>query len=109
MEDSTLGGTTEGVRDDLLPILDKLAAIGLEVNSCKCVISILNDDSAEATESIFRSVLPEVKVIQGSDLTLLGAPLGVDRIPGVLLEKKRDWIGWPISWSCWSVMRLLFR
>ena len=39
-------------------------------------------------------MLPEVKVIQGSDLTLLRALLGVDRIPGVLLEKKEglDWM-----------------
>ena len=88
LDDATLGGSPEGVRDDLVALLDKLAAIGLEVNSSKCEISILNDDSAEATEAVFRAVLPEVKVIRGSDLTLLGAPLGVDRIPGILLEKK---------------------
>ena len=88
LDDATLGGSPEGIRDDMVALLDKLAAIDLEVNSSKCEISILDDDSAEATEAIFRAVLLGVKVIQGSDLTLLGSPLGVDCIPGVLLEKK---------------------
>ena len=70
LDDATLGGSPEGVHDDLVTLLDKLAAIGLEVNSSKCEIAILNDDSEEATEAIFRAVLPEVKVIQESDLTL---------------------------------------
>ena len=42
LDDATLGVSTKGVRYDLVALLDKLAAIGLEVNSSKCEISILN-------------------------------------------------------------------
>lgn len=90
LDDATLGDSPEKVRDDLVVLLDKLAAIGLEVNSSKCELSILNDDRPEATEAIFRAVLPEVKVVQISDLSLLGAPLDQNRIPRILLEKKES-------------------
>ena len=58
LENATLGGSLEKIRDDLVTLLDKLAVIGLEVNSRKCKVAILNDDSEEATEAIFRAVLP---------------------------------------------------
>lgn len=90
LDDATLGDSPERVRDDLVILLDKLAAIGLEVNSSKCELTILNDDRPEATEAIFRAVLPEIKVVQRSVLSLLGAPLDQNSIPGTLLEKKES-------------------
>ena len=36
LDDATLGGSFEGVRDDLVVLSDKLSAIDLKVNSSKC-------------------------------------------------------------------------
>ena len=44
--------------DDLVVLLERLRAIGLEVNGSKCELTILNDSMPEATEALFRGLLP---------------------------------------------------
>lgn len=88
LDDATLGDSPERVHEDLRVLMDRLRAIGLEINSSKCELSILNDDRQEETVALFRGVLPEVKVVQTCNLSLLGAPLDQRGIPGSICDKK---------------------
>ena len=65
-----------GVYDDLVVLLERLRTIGLEVNGSKCELTILNDSMPEATEALFRGLLPGVRVVEACDPSLLGAPVG---------------------------------
>ena len=71
-------------------LLVRLNTIGLEVNSGKCELTILNGVDPGGTESLFRGILPGVRVVQGDECSLLGAPVSPAGIPEVLLGKKED-------------------
>ena len=88
LDDATLGDSTERVYDDLVVLLERLRAIGLEVNGSKCELTILNDSMPEATEALFRGLLPGVRVVEACDLSLLGAPVDIRGIPGTINEKR---------------------
>ena len=59
MDDATLGDSLERVHDDLVVLLERLRAIGLVV-----------------------------RVVEASDLSLLGAPVDIQGIPGTIHEKR---------------------
>ena len=42
----------------------------------------------EVTEALFRGLLPGVKVVEACDLSLLGAPVDIQGIPGAIHEKR---------------------
>ena len=86
--DATLGDSPERVYDDLVVLLGRLRAIGLEVNGSKCELAILNDSMSEATEALFRGLLPGVRVVEACNLSLLGAPVDIQGIPGTINEKR---------------------
>ena len=88
LDDATLGDSPERVHDDLVVLLARLRAIGLEVNGSKCELTILNDSMPEATEALFRRLLPGVRVVDACDLSLLGAPVDIQGIPGTIHEKR---------------------
>ena len=90
LDDATLGGAPEKVFEAARTLLVRLSTMGLEVNSGKCELTILNDVDPGGTESMFRGLLPGVRVVQDVECSLLGAPVSPAGIPGVLLEKKRD-------------------
>ena len=69
-------------------LLERLRAIGLEVNGSKCELTILNDSMPEATEALFRGLLLGVRVVEACDLSLLGAPVDIQGIPGTINEKR---------------------
>ena len=85
LDDSTLGDSPERVYDDLVVLLERLRAIGLEVNGSKCELTILNDSMPEA---LFRGLLPGVRVVEACDLSLLGALVDIQSIPGTIHEKR---------------------
>ena len=68
LEDATLGDYPDRVHDDLVVLLERLRAIGLEVNGSKCDLTILNDSMPEATEPLLRGLLPGARVVEASDL-----------------------------------------
>jgi len=72
--------------------LDDLREVGLEINQKKCELVILNHSRDETlqTEGLFRSLLPELKVVSVADSSLLGAPLSVDGVSAAVLEKRED-------------------
>ena len=69
-----------GFFDDLVVLLERLRAIGLEVNGSKCELTILNDRGW--------GLLPGVRVVEACDLSLLGAPVDIQGIPGTINEKR---------------------
>ena len=85
LDDATLGDPPERVHDDLVVLLERLRAIGLEVNGSKYELTILNDSMPEA---LFRGLLPGVRVVDACDLSLLGAPVDIQGIPGTIHEKR---------------------
>ena len=88
LDDATLGDAPEKVHEDLVRLMEKLSTLGLEINGGKCELTILNDDRPDTTEALFRDLLPTVKVVGAHHLSLLGAPLDLHGIPGILREKK---------------------
>ena len=90
LDDATLGDAPERVLEAARSLLTKLDALGLEVNSEKCELTILDDDDPRGTESLFRGLLPGVRVVRDVDCSLLGAPILPDGITGALIGKKRD-------------------
>ena len=53
LDDAAIGDTPERVLEDV----KTLSAIGLEVNSAKCELTILDDDAPGETELLFRACL----------------------------------------------------
>ena len=88
LDDATLGDSPERVYDDLVVLLERLRAIGLEVNGSKCELTVLNDSMLEATEALFRGLLPGVRVVEACDLSLMGALVDIQGIPGTINEKR---------------------
>ena len=69
-------------------LLERLRAIGLEVNGSKCELIIHNDSMPEVTEALFRGLLPGVRVVEACDLSLLRSPVNIQGIPGTINEKR---------------------
>ena len=88
MDDATHGDSPERVHDDLVVLLERLRAIGMEVIGSKCELTIFNDSMPEATEAPFRGLLTRVRVVEECDLSLLGAPVYIQGIPGTIHEKR---------------------
>lgn len=73
LDDGTLIGDIETVKNDLLVIKEKFKTMGFEMNIDKCELYDLNDDSEDQIQ-FFKDDFPGIKVI--SELTLLlGAPI----------------------------------
>ena len=51
-------------------------------------LTILNDSMPEATEAQFRGLFPGVRVVEACDLSLVGAPVDIQGIPGAIHEKR---------------------
>ena len=85
LDDATLGDSPDRIHDDLVVLLERHRAIGLEVNGSKCELTILNDSM---TEALFRGLLPGVRVVEACDLPLLGAPVDIQGILGTTNEKR---------------------
>ena len=85
LDDATHGDSPERVYDDLVVLLERLRAIGLEVNGSKCELAILNESMPEVTEALFRGLLPGVIVVEACDLSLLVAPVDIQ---GIINENR---------------------
>ena len=86
LDDATFGVSPERIHDDLVVLLERLRAIGLEVSGSK--LTILNDSMLEAKGALFWGLLPWVRVVEACDLSLLGAPVDIRGIPGTINEKR---------------------
>ena len=92
LDDGTLGDSAEVVLEDFIKILDAANSLGLEVNTEKCEIMLLqgqtiSDSRAQEILAPFVQRAPDIKILKEEDLTLLGAPITEASIDGVLREK----------------------
>ena len=87
LDDGTLIGTAESVLSDYKKIKDASDSLGLEVNPGKCEIMLVNPkENNNSTIAKFRELAPEIREISKDNLTMLGSPIMVEAINGVLLS-----------------------
>ena len=91
LDDGTLGGETEIVLNDLLKIKDATQSHGLELNPSKCELFLVNSsqfysNNIAVTNVVksFNDIYNGIKVIEKSDLSLLGSPIFPEAIEPIL-------------------------
>ena len=92
LDDATLGDSPERVLEDVRRMLGRLSAAGLEVNSEKCELTLLHHSALEeqVSEAMFRAVLPNLRVVGGNQISLLGSPVSDFGLPEALEAKRLD-------------------
>ena len=92
LDDGTIGDTPDKVYTVIEQLVDGFREMGLEINQDKCELVILSHtlEERERTESLFRGLMPEIKVIALSDASLLGAPLSEGGASSVMAAKCED-------------------
>ena len=89
LDDGTLGGPAKFVLDDLKKVLSASSAIGLQLNSNKCELILMDDPDQSSVDSIV-SLLPGIKILKNEECSLLGAPLTEEALPHALSQKIDD-------------------
>ena len=92
LDDGTIGDSPDKVLACVRRLIDDLREVGLEVNQSKCELVILGhtDEDSSQTEVAFRELLPRLKVISESDVSLLGAPLSEEGLAAAIEGKRED-------------------
>ena len=89
LDDGTLGGPATNVLHDLKKVLAASSAIGLQLNSCKCELILMEDSDQSSVQAIV-SLLPGIKILKNDECSLLGAPLTEEALPQALSQKVAD-------------------
>ena len=84
LDDGTLGGSSEDIKADLAYIEDAAKDINLFLNCSKSEIICVDN----STCSSMLSVTPSIQVIDPSDATLLGSPIGGTASIDEVLQSK---------------------
>ena len=96
LDDGTIAGNPDVVKEDLDRILQASDSLGLTVNASKCELFMIpKDNSGLSPQSVdvvdtIKQMLPSVRVVQEQDLILLGAPILAPAVEAVLLSKLED-------------------
>ena len=94
LDDGTLGGDADVVRDDLQVVISTAADIGLAVNTQKCEVLVLDDawplDQRLATYMDFQRIAPGIRIMERPTAQLLGAALFPEGVDSVLTDKIRQ-------------------
>ena len=80
LDDASLIDDPDTVLSDIRALVPELKNIGLEVNSGKCEIIFLNIEEREEILQDFRVVLPNLRVVELEEASLLGAPLSPEQL-----------------------------
>ena len=80
LDDASLIDNHQTVLADIRTLVPELRRLGLEVNSGKCEIIFLNINDRDEILREFRSVLPDLRVVELRDASLLGAPLSPEQL-----------------------------
>ncbi|XP_063538102.1 uncharacterized protein LOC134747408 [Cydia strobilella] len=86
LDDGTLGGAPDVVLGDVRQLVQALSAIGLQINAEKCELFLCSPDAMHSIAD-FEAILPGVKVVERSSLSLLGAPIFPEGVGQVVQEK----------------------
>ena len=92
LDDGTIGGAPEKVISGVRGLIADLEKVGLEINQSKCELVVLNHTRGEESDTVgaFAGLIPGVKVVKGSEVSLLGAPLSEAGISNAVAEKQED-------------------
>ncbi|XP_049886857.1 uncharacterized protein LOC126381429 [Pectinophora gossypiella] len=88
LDDGTLGGKPEVVKQDLDILLPRFRELGLEVNTSKCEFFGCGPASFSSLPS-FRDLLPGLKQVSRSTFSLLGSPIFPEAIPEAIEIRRR--------------------
>ena len=91
LDDGTLAGDVTTVLNDFKEIIKATESHGLEVNPSKCELFLIRPQSPECLNALtsFSKIASGIKMVNESNLTLLGAPIFSAAINSVL-EPKLD-------------------
>ena len=71
LDDAALGGSPDVVLRDVRRLVTALGAIGFEVNSAKCELTVLSHADVDPVLSQFREVILDVRLVELDRLVLL--------------------------------------
>ena len=78
LDDATIGGSVTEVTNDLKTVVSALQKIGLQLNSSKCEVTVLDNPGVKAQQEAVQAVkmvLPDITETPLTRLQLLGSPL----------------------------------
>ena len=92
LDDGTLGGTDSQVLEDFMLISENMKLLGPEINSEKCELYLVNHSSVEGREAVrkFEVKCPGIKILDKTNLTLLGTPVFPEAIESTLRKKMSE-------------------
>ena len=79
LDDGTLGGSPQSVLADFTTILEQSSSLGLSLNLSKCEAYIAGASSTPFIDEL-QSVAPGVRLLDSSEVTLLGSPITLDAL-----------------------------
>ena len=86
LDDGTLGGSPQSVLADFTTILEQSSSLGLSLNLSKCEAYIAGASSTPFIDEL-QSVAPGVRLLDSSEVTLLGSPITLDALPSSFESK----------------------
>ncbi|XP_047992700.1 uncharacterized protein LOC125231302 [Leguminivora glycinivorella] len=87
LDDGTIGGKPGEVMEDLQLLIPALKNVGLEVNPTKCELFTCGPVSKFHLDNL-ESLLPGIKMVDKTGLSLLGAPIFLEGVSAALRMKK---------------------
>lgn len=87
LDDGTVGGKPEEVEKDLVALLPRLGALGLEINTSKCEFYPCSAAS-QLHYAKFGDLLPGLRLLEASTFCLLGSPIFPAGIPQAFESRK---------------------
>lgn len=89
LDDGTLGDDFENVLNDLKLFINEIKNLGLSINESKCELFIPFDEHKTEIIDAFKEVTPNIKILNESELSLLGSPRTELAADSILASKIR--------------------
>jgi len=86
LDDGNLGGPPRSDLADFLTILEQSSSLGLSLNLSKCELYVTGASSGHLVDK-FQSVAPGVRLLDSSEVTLLGSLITLDALPSSFESK----------------------
>ena len=89
LDDASLADTPETVLADVVTLIPMLRSLGLELNGGKCELTFINSTQNDETLRSFQQVLPNIRVVDHKDSSLLGSPLSEGGLISAMTESTK--------------------
>ncbi|KAJ0173779.1 hypothetical protein K1T71_010928 [Dendrolimus kikuchii] len=91
LDDGTLGGDIDTLKNDLKYLISEFSKIGLVLNYSKCELFIANSTvNVSNTISDFQDLASNLKLVKKDTLTLLGSPIFDESFPSFVDDKIQN-------------------